>query len=71
MIEVVDGNFKNRGELVLKHSHHGADLKIDWAQETLKHLHRLWTRPVHIQTILEGEAKRISFDGSNIEIEDP
>ncbi|MHC4958808.1 MAG: SpoVR family protein [Planctomycetota bacterium] len=70
VIEVVDGNFKNRGELILRHRHHGSDLKVDWAQETLKHLHRLWTRPVHIHTMLEGEAKRISFDGSNVEVED-
>ena len=46
----------------------GADLKIDWAQETLRHLHHIWTRPVHIQTIVENEARRISYDGETHEI---
>ncbi len=62
-VEVVDGNTSNRGELTLKHLHDGVDLRLDWAWETLKNIHRLWKRPVHIETILDGIPKLLSFDG--------
>ena len=48
IIRVKDGNYRNRGELYLQHEHFGIDLKLDHAQDTLRHLNRLWTRPVHI-----------------------
>ena len=43
IIRVKDGNHRNRGELYLQHEHFGVDLKVDHAQDTLRHLHRLWT----------------------------
>jgi stage V sporulation protein R len=65
-IEITDANYKNRGELYLKHRHEGVDLKHDWAIETLKNLERMWQRPVHIETVVEGKGKLISFDGSQV-----
>lgn len=65
IIHVVDANFKNRGELLLKHSHEGVDIKIDWAKETLKALHRVWQRPAAIETVLDGVPKIISYDGKD------
>ncbi len=62
-IDVVDGNAFNRGELTFKHQHDGADLRQDWAWEVLKNLHRIWKRPVHIETIMDGTPKVLSFDG--------
>jgi len=63
IIEVVDGNFGNRGELVLRHRHDELDLDIGQAQKSMEHLHRLWTRPVHIETILEGKPTRLTYNG--------
>src|SRR5437868_15388016 len=34
-IFVVDGNYRNRGELLLRHEFNGLDLKIDRAADTL------------------------------------
>lgn len=65
IIHVVDANYKNRGELLLKHSHEGVDLKIDWAKETLKAMHRVWQRPTAIETVLDGVPKIISYDGKD------
>lgn len=65
IIRVKDGNYRNRGELYLQQEHFGVDLKLDLAQDTLRHLHRLWTRPVHLETIVEGRATLLSFDGSD------
>ena len=64
MIRVVDGNYKNRGELYLYHEWTGADLKLDDAMQTLHYLHEMWSRPVHIETREEGKPKLLSFDGS-------
>ena len=69
VIRVFDGNFRNRGELLLGHLHEGTDLRHDHTLETLKSLQKIWTRPVHIETIIEGVKRRISFDGNNHSIE--
>lgn len=69
VISVVDSNYKNRGELLLNHDHDGMDLKMDFSQECLKNLHRIWKRPVHIETQVEDTKKRITFDGSSCEVE--
>jgi len=69
IIEVTDGNFGNRGELVLTHRHDELDLDIGQSQQTMTHLHRLWTRPVHIETVLEGKPTRLSYDGEKHESE--
>jgi len=63
-IFVVDGNYRNRGELLLRHEHNGIDLRQDWAAETLANLQFIWSRPVHIQTIIDGKPSMMSFDGS-------
>jgi len=62
-IYVQDGNYKNRGELYLRHKHGGVDLKLDYACDTLRNLHTIWTRPVHVETVIKKQAKIITFDG--------
>ena len=66
-IAVVDANTNNRGELTLKHTHDGVDLKMDWAFEVMKNIQSIWGRPVHIETIIEGSPKLITC--ANIEAE--
>jgi stage V sporulation protein R len=63
-IRVEDANLGNRGELLLRHDHMGVDLKIDWAREVLRSLHRIWRRPVEIHTRIEGKPSLLRFDGS-------
>ena len=63
IIYVRDGNYKNRGELLLEHRYNGPELKIQYAQDTLTNLYRLWRRPVHIETVLEDTATLLSYDG--------
>ncbi|RPI33524.1 MAG: SpoVR family protein, partial [Chloroflexota bacterium] len=58
-IEVLDGNYENRGQLYLIHRYEGVDLDIPYAQETLANLYRLWGRPVHIETCLEGKVNML------------
>jgi stage V sporulation protein R len=69
IIEAVDGNYRNRGELLLKHRHHGKDLKLDQALETIQNLYKVWGRPVNLATLLEGESRIVFYDGSEPRIE--
>jgi stage V sporulation protein R len=63
IIRVINGNHRNRGELYLAHQHEGADLKLDQAEDTLRNLHRLWQRPVHLETVVFERRKVLTFDG--------
>ncbi len=60
---VVDGNYRNRGELCLAQRHLGVDLEIKYVVETLKHLHRIWRRPVHVYATIDEDPMLFSFDG--------
>ncbi len=61
-ITVLDGNFKNRGELLLGHQYNGVALDEAQAKATLKRVFELWGRPVNLATIrteyTEQEIKR-------------
>jgi len=63
IIEVVDGNFENRAELLLVHRHDGIDLKLDEARLTMENLESLWRRPVNLHTRVEGKGVILRFDG--------
>ncbi len=63
-IYVIDGNHRNRGELLLRHEHHGIDLKLDEARDVLANLQYIWARPVHLETVCDGQPTLLSFDGS-------
>jgi len=63
-IYVVDGNYANRGELYLAHQHNGQDIEIRYAMETLKNVHRLWQRPVHLQARIDDDMILFTFDGT-------
>jgi stage V sporulation protein R len=63
VIEVTDANHANRGELFLRHRWDGLDLKLDFARDTLEALHRVWKRPVHLGTQVEGRGRVLGYDG--------
>ena len=62
-IHVEDGNYGNRGELYLRHRHEGIDLRLDYARDTLRNIHKIWTRPVHLETMIDEKKRLLSFDG--------
>jgi stage V sporulation protein R len=61
-IYVDNGNFNNRGELLLYHAHEGMDLDLSQARDTLENLYKVWTRPVCILTKVDGKGKLLRFD---------
>jgi spore cortex formation protein SpoVR/YcgB (stage V sporulation) len=50
-IVVLDGNFENRGELLLGHRYNGVALDESQATATLERVFDLWGRPVNLATI--------------------
>ncbi len=62
-IAVEDGNYDNRGELLLAHKHDGVDLKLDYARDTLKNVQSFWRRPVNLVTRVEGRGTLFRYDG--------
>jgi len=64
-IYVEDGNHRNRGELYLRHRYEGVELKQDYARDTLRNLHIIWTRPVHLATAVNDKPYLITFDGKD------
>ena len=63
VIVVIDANFENKGELLLRHEHAGVDLRIDYAKECLIALHRIWRRPCCVATLLEQKPTVLRYDG--------
>jgi stage V sporulation protein R len=70
VIVIQDGNFRNRAELLLKHRHEGVDLEVAEARDTLKNMHRVWQRPVNLETVVEDQPRLLSYDGDKFKEED-
>jgi stage V sporulation protein R len=62
-IVVEDGDYKRGRELYLKHRHEGDDLDLDYADKTLRHIYQLWSRPVHLETLVEGKTTVLTYEG--------
>ena len=63
-IYVQDDNYDGRNELFLKHDHQGIDLDVRQAFAVLENIHFLWQKPIHLSTLVNGQRKLLSFDGS-------
>ncbi len=61
LIYIQDGNFLNKGELLLWHKHQGLDLDLARARATLSAISKIWSRPAHIETLIEGKRKLYSW----------
>jgi stage V sporulation protein R len=60
-VYVTDGNFQNKGELLLWHKHQGLDLDVRWSRETMRSLSEIWKRPVNVETEIDGQKKLFSY----------
>lgn len=66
IIQVENANYKNRGELFLRHNYDGVDMQQNYMEETLKNMAKLWKRPVHLATTFDGKEVVFSFDGKEL-----
>jgi len=69
-IYAVDGNYGNRGELLLVHKHEGKDLDFPFAQATLQNIYKIWQRPVHLETIVKDTPVRFTQREDNFKSEE-
>jgi stage V sporulation protein R len=60
-IYVMDGNFQNKGELLLWHKHQGLDLDVKWARETMRAVSEIWGRPVNVETEVDNQKKILRY----------
>ncbi|MBI2606986.1 MAG: SpoVR family protein [Deltaproteobacteria bacterium] len=60
-VYVADGNYLNKGELLLLHKHQGVDLDSRWTRETLKNVGEIWRRPANLETEVDGQKKLITY----------
>ena len=57
-IKIVNGNYDDKGWMALEHRWAGSDLDITYANETLKHIVRLWGQPARLTT-KEGDEDKV------------
>ena len=62
-IQVADGDYNGNRELYLKHCYEGTELDMRYARKALEHVHTLWGRPVHLETIVDDESTVLRYDG--------
>ena len=61
-VAVYDGNFDNKGELLLGHRYNGVALDLRQARRVLERSYDLWGRPVNLMTIVK------EYDEHEVEI---
>ncbi len=67
IIRVDNANFENRGELLMTHLHEGIDMQPDFMSATLRNVQKVWSRPVCLVTVMEGEPHLYRFDGKDFQ----
>lgn len=62
-VAIGGGDYRGNNELYLKHLWEGENLDIGWAEKTLKTIYNLWGRPVHLETVIDGDQILLSYTG--------
>lgn len=71
VIKIDDADFGSQRTLYLKHFHDGRDLKLDYAERTLKHIHALWGREVVLETTINSKPSLLKLVGDSLKIDKP
>lgn len=65
-IVVSDGDYMKNGELYLLHCYEETELDLPYLEHVLPHIHTLWGRIVHLETVIENKAAIFSYDGHKV-----
>jgi stage V sporulation protein R len=57
VLEVVDGDFENNGELLINHTYTTDSLNVEDTRQTVDIIASLWGRPVHLDTYMRKNPK--------------
>jgi stage V sporulation protein R len=66
-IEIVDADFRGRGELLLEHCHEGVGLDEEYARGTLTQIALLWGKPCTVRTVNGRDTDDVIWFTSNSE----
>jgi spore cortex formation protein SpoVR/YcgB (stage V sporulation) len=61
-----DGDFHGRGELLLVHRYEGLELDRKYVERTLPLVYKLWGRPIHLETNVDGKPVTFGWDGQRL-----
>jgi stage V sporulation protein R len=68
VIKIEDADFNKNRVLFLRHYHDGRDLQLEYAEKTLRYLHRLWSREVVLETEVNGKQSLLCFADDKLTI---
>lgn len=68
-IFIEDADFGRNRTLYLKHQYDGRELELNYAENTLKHLRKLWGREVVLETYLSKKKCLLKFKEDTLEVE--
>ncbi len=63
---VENGDYMKNGELYLVHRFEGQELDIHYLEKVLMHVHTLWGRTVHLESMIENKKTMFSCDGTKV-----
>jgi stage V sporulation protein R len=64
LIVVENADYHRSRELYLVHRHEGRDLDPVYTEKTLAYIQQIWGRPVHLETVLDGDRTLFTHDGN-------
>jgi Uncharacterized conserved protein len=62
-IVVCNGDYGDKGGLLLRHCHEGLDLDLNYLEKTLAYVQYLWGKPAYIETIMDN--RKMIFECHN------
>ena len=62
MAKIIDADFDTNRVLYLRHEHDGRDLELEYDERTLGYVHQLWSRRVHLETIMDHKPILLTYD---------
>ncbi|MDD2234075.1 MAG: SpoVR family protein [Desulfitobacteriaceae bacterium] len=62
-IVVCDGDYGDKGGLLLRHCHEGLDLDLKYLEKTLAYVQYLWGKPAYLETIMDN--RKLIFECQN------
>jgi len=65
-ITVWEGDYLRMGELYLKHHFEGLELDTKYIEKTLPYVHTLWSKSVHLETVIEDRGVLFTYDGKKV-----
>jgi stage V sporulation protein R len=68
-MKIIDSDYGKSRSLYLRHEHDGRDLLLEYAEQCLKHIAKLWERDVYLETTLNSKPSLIKMHNKEMTVE--